>query len=95
MKLARVIGNVVATRKHCCFKGHKILIVQPVDENGEDTGQSFLSCDTVNSGPGDLVLVQQEGNTARELLGTHKDPFHSVIVGIVDSVSIDRERRKI
>ncbi len=94
MKLARVIGNVVATRKHPCFKGHKIMIVQPVDENGEDTAQSFLSCDTVNAGPGDLVLVQQEGNSARELLGTSKDPFHSVIVGIVDSVSIDRQGRK-
>ena len=94
MKLARVIGNVVATRKHACFKGHKIMIVQPVDENGEDISQSFLSCDTVNAGPGDLVLVQQEGNTARELLGTRNDPFHSVIVGIVDEVSVDRERKK-
>jgi len=94
MKLARVIGNVVATRKHDCFQGHKILMVQPVDEYGEDSGPSFLSCDTVNAGPGDLVLVQQEGNTARELLGTPQDPFHSVIVGIVDAVAIDREGKK-
>jgi microcompartment protein CcmK/EutM len=95
MKLARVIGHVVATRKHDCFKGHKLLIVQPVDENGQDTSSSFLSCDTVNAGPGDLVLVQQEGNTARELLGGRQDPFHSVIVGIVDEVAIDRELAKI
>jgi microcompartment protein CcmK/EutM len=95
MKLARIIGSVVASRKHDCFKGHKILIVQPVDENGEDNGPSFLSCDTVNAGPGDLVLVQQEGNTARQLLGTDKDPFHSVIVGVVDRVDIEREGRKI
>ncbi|MDD8011920.1 MAG: EutN/CcmL family microcompartment protein [Acidobacteriota bacterium] len=94
MKLARVIGNVVATRKHGSHKGHKLLIVQPVDENGEDTAHAFLSCDTVNAGPGDLVLVQQEGNTARELLGTRSDPFHSVIVGIVDKVSVDREPEK-
>lgn len=94
MKLARVIGNVVATRKHRCFQGQKILIVQPVDENGADSGPSFLSCDNANAGPGDLVLVEQEGNTARELLGTSKDPLHSVIVGIVDSVAVDREGRK-
>jgi ethanolamine utilization protein EutN len=86
MKLARVIGNVVATQKHPCFKGHKMLIVQPVDETGKDISQSFLSCDTVNSGPGDIVLVEQEGNAARQLLGTRDDPFHSVIVGIVDKV---------
>jgi microcompartment protein CcmK/EutM len=86
MKLARVIGNVVASRKHPCFIGHKMLIVQPVDENGNDTAPSFLACDTVNAGCGDLVLVQQEGNTARELLGTKQDPFHAVIVGVVDKV---------
>jgi microcompartment protein CcmK/EutM len=86
MKLARVIGNVVATRKVPCYKGHKLLIVQPVDEHGNDTSQSFLSMDTVNAGPGDLVLVEQEGNTARQLLGTKDDPFHSVIVGVVDKV---------
>jgi microcompartment protein CcmK/EutM len=40
------------------------------------------------------VLVQQEGNTARELLGTRQDPFHSVIVGIVDAVAVDRDGEK-
>jgi ethanolamine utilization protein EutN len=94
MKLARVIGSVVATRKHPCFQGHKLLLVQPVDENGDDCGETFLSCDTVQAGPGDLVLVQQEGNTARELLGTRQDPFHSVIVGIVDAVAVDPRGEK-
>lgn len=93
MKLARVVGSVTATRKHPCFKGHKMLIVQPVDPSGKDVSGSFLSCDTVNAGPGDVVLVQQEGNTARQLLGTPKDPFHSVIVGIVDKVYTDEETK--
>lgn len=87
MILARVKGNIVSDHKFPCFKGHKIMIVQPVDENGDDIGSTFLSCDTVHAGSGDVVLVQQEGNTARELLGTSEDPFHSVIVGIVDTVS--------
>ena len=86
MRLARVIGNVVATCKVPCYKGHKLLIVQPVDENGNDISESILSMDTVNAGPGDLVLVEQEGNAARQLLGTIYDPFHSVIVGVVDKV---------
>lgn len=87
MILTRVKGNVVATVKHPCFIGHKVLIVQPIDANGNDIGKSFLSCDTVHAGPGDVVLVQQEGNSARELLGTKDDPFHSVIVGIVDKIA--------
>lgn len=91
MKLCRVIGNVVATRKYPCYKGHKVLIVQPVDECGNDIGQSFLSCDIVDAGPGDIVLVEQEGNAARELLGTMADPFHSVIAGVVDKVYIKEE----
>ncbi|MCK4608988.1 MAG: EutN/CcmL family microcompartment protein [Gammaproteobacteria bacterium] len=86
MILARVKGNVVATVKHDCYKGQRLLIVQPVNDKGDDIGASFLACDTVQAGPGDVVLVQREGNTARQLLGTKKDPFHSVIVGIVDNV---------
>jgi microcompartment protein CcmK/EutM len=88
MKLCRVIGNVVATRKDPSYKGHKFMIVQPIDEEGNDISQAFLSCDTANAGPGDVVLVEQEGNTARQLLGTMDDPFHSVIVGVVDKVTI-------
>lgn len=91
MKLARVIGNVVATRKDPSFKGHRVLIVQPVDEFGNDISSSFLSMDTVAAGPGDVVLVEQEGNAARQLLGTQDDPFHSVIVGVVDQVATRKE----
>ncbi len=87
MILARVVGNVTASHKHPSYKGHKCMIVQPIDEDGKDTKSSFLSFDTVSAGPGDVVLVQQEGNTARQLLGTQDEPFHSVIVGIVDRVS--------
>jgi microcompartment protein CcmK/EutM len=68
-----------------------VLIVQPVDESGNDIGQSFLSCDIVHAGPGDIVLVEQEGNAARQLLGTMADPFHSVIAGVVDKVYIKEE----
>ena len=88
MKLCRIAGNVVATVKDPSFTGLKVMIVQPVDKDGNDVSSSFLSYDTVNAGPGDLVLVEQEGNTARQLLGTNDDPFHSVIVGIVDTVNV-------
>lgn len=92
MILARVVGNIVASHKYPCYQGKKILIVQPVDENGQDISRSFLSCDTVNAGPGDLVLVSQEGNLARQLLGTTKDPFHSVILGVVDKIYTREEK---
>jgi len=87
MILARVIGNVVATAKHPAYAGHKMMIVQPVDNEGSDIGTAFLACDAVQAGAGDVVMVQQEGNSARQLLGNKDDPFHSVICGIVDQVS--------
>lgn len=87
MILARVLGNVVATEKYPSFKGQTLLMVKPIDEKGNDMGETFLSCDSVQAGPGDVVLVEQEGNCAREILGTPEDPFHSVIVGVVDKVT--------
>lgn len=88
MILGRVTGHVVASEKHPSYIGHKLLSIQPVDGNGNDKGKIILSMDSgLGVGPGDVVLVQQEGNTARQLLGTKKDPFHSVIVGIVDKVN--------
>lgn len=89
MILARIKGNVVATVKYPCFAGHRLLIAQPIDEHGNDKGDSFLACDHVQAAPGDVVLIEREGNTARQLLGTPDDPFHSVIVGIVDKVNTD------
>lgn len=93
MILARVKGNVVATIKHPCFTGHRLLIVQPINENGDDKGDSFLACDAALAGPGDVVLVEREGNTARQLLGTPDDPFHSVIVGVVDRVVLNDNKK--
>ncbi|MBU0505594.1 MAG: EutN/CcmL family microcompartment protein [bacterium] len=87
MILCRVLGNVVATQKQPAYHGHKMLIVQPVDEEGNDKGESFLSFDSVQAGAGDVVLVEQEGNCARQILGTKEDPFHSVICGVVDKVN--------
>lgn len=90
MILARVKGNVVASYQYPCFDGQKIMIVQPIDANGNDKGKTFLSCDSVQAGPGDVVLVEQEGNCAREILGSMKDPYHSVIMGIVDKVTTEK-----
>ena len=86
MILCKVLGNVVSSAKHRAHQGTKLMVVQPVDEHGANIGTSFLSHDHVQAGPGDLVLVEQEGNSARQLLGTKDDPFHSVIVAIVDEV---------
>ena len=87
MILCRVIGNAVATVKHPCFEGKSVLVCQPVAMDGRSPkGRSFLSVDSVQAGPGDLVLVAREGNCARQVLGRDEDPLHSVILGVVDDL---------
>jgi ethanolamine utilization protein EutN len=88
VKLCRVTGNVVATVKHPTYHGHKIMLVQPLDEQRRDAGEVFIAVDLVQAGPGDTVLVMQEGNGVRQLLKVQKLPIRSVIVGIVDAVEL-------
>lgn len=87
MILCRVIGNAISTIKDPCFNGHSVMVCQPVDTSGKPKGRSFLSVDSVQAGPGDLVLCAREGNTARQILANLDEvPHHSVILGIVDEV---------
>jgi microcompartment protein CcmK/EutM len=82
---------VVSTAKHPEYHAKKLLVVQPVDENGADKGTSFLAVDTVQAGRGDTVLVMSEGNGVRQILKRPKEaaiPIRSLIVGIVDHVEV-------
>jgi microcompartment protein CcmK/EutM len=89
MILCRVIGNAVSTIKHPCYEGRKVMVVQPVQtDTHSPLGREFLAIDSVQAGPGDLVLAAREGNTARQILGNDNDPLHAVIVGIVDEVQV-------
>lgn len=93
MILCRVVGNAVSTIKHESYTGHRVMVCVPVQPDGETPrGGEFLSVDSVQAGPGDLVLVAREGNAARQVLGTANDPFHSVIMGIVDLVHTPVDR---
>jgi microcompartment protein CcmK/EutM len=89
MILAKVIGNVVSTVKEKGYESKKVLIVQPVDAAGKAKGSSFLALDAVQAGAGDTVLVLEEGGSTRAVF---KEPenftIKSVIVGIVDEVSM-------
>ena len=87
MILAKVKGTVTATLKHPAYIGKKVLVVQPIEHTTmKDKGGSFLAVDSVQAGVGDTVLVAREGSTARQILGKDTDPFHSVILGIVDEI---------
>ena len=90
MILARVVGNVVATQKHDKFSGSKLLLVQPIDLDGEDEGDEILAVDSVGAGAGETVLVVIEGRSASQTMGLSQAPANAAIVGIVDHFDIDR-----
>ena len=89
MYLARVMGTVVATRKDDRLEGFKLLVVQPVDPAGIDTGTPVVAVDTVSAGFTETVLVVT-GSSARMTSRTRDCPVDAAIVGIVDTVAVDR-----
>ena len=91
MTLGRVIGTVVSTVKLEALSGYKILVVQPVDPQGEDLGAVTLALDSVQAGVGDTVLIIDEGNSSRMIVGDSMAPIRTMVVGIVDRVDVGGE----
>jgi microcompartment protein CcmK/EutM len=89
MIIGRVERTITATVKHPDFIGHKILLVRPVDKQGQHVGEHIIALDTVQAGVGDLVLVMREGTGVRQILNTKKAPIRSLIVGIIDQLDIE------
>lgn len=89
MYVGKVSGTVVSTIKHSLFDGRKLLLVDRLDPTGRPTGKYDIAVDVVQAGVGDLVLVLDEGNSARQIIGQENAPIRAVIVGIVDEVSVE------
>ena len=89
MLLAKVKGNVVATQKNVNLKGHKLLLVHPIDLEGNYLGEKdIIAIDLIGSGIGDTVIVTQEGAAVVQILGHKKAPVHSIIVANVDEINL-------
>ena len=90
MILGRVCGTVVSTVQHPFYQGRKQLIVRACTPDGAFDGDRYVvAIDLVGAGVGETVLVEDEGNSARQLLDAENAPVRSVIVGIVDEVTDD------
>lgn len=90
MILGRVVGNIVATRKDPRLEGYKLLVVKPVAPDGKEESGYVIAVDTVQAGNSELVLVVS-GSSARLAEGCKDRPVDAAIVGIVDSVSLDKK----
>jgi ethanolamine utilization protein EutN len=83
MHLARVIGDVVATRKDDNLVGLKLLIVQPLTPDRQPTGRALVAVDAVGAGVGEEVFFVR-GKEASFPFYPVEAPVDAGIVGIVD-----------
>jgi ethanolamine utilization protein EutN len=84
MLLARVEGNLVATRKHPSFEGWRLVICQPISQDGSPEGVPQVAIDAHGAGMHERVIISSDGAAARKAVGDQKSPVRWSIVAIVD-----------
>ena len=90
MKIGMVVGAAVSTEKEPRLDESKLLLVKDADAAGKVSGDAYIAQDVVGAGPGEMVMVVT-GSTARIASGDGNKPVDAVIVGILDSLSVDDE----
>jgi microcompartment protein CcmK/EutM len=86
MFLADVVGTVVSPVQIPELDGEILLILRPVLPDGSPTSKTRIAVDRAQAGVGDRVLVLDEGNGARQIIGNPKAAIKTVIIGVVDYV---------
>jgi microcompartment protein CcmK/EutM len=86
VKLARVVGNVVSTINTRDFEDRTLLLCDLLGPDGAPTGGYQIAVDNIGAGAGEMVLLLDEGNGARQVLNAPGAPIRTVVIGIVDEV---------
>jgi len=89
MILGRISGSVVSTIHHPIVNGRKLLVAERLDAAGRPTGGYLIAVDAIGAGRGETVLIIDEGSGARQILDNDNAPVRSVVVGIVDEVTLE------
>jgi ethanolamine utilization protein EutN len=92
MKVGRVAGTVISTINIPLLDDHRLLLVDVEDVDGTPSGYT-IAVDVVDAGVGDVVLILDEGSSARQILGLEWGAIRAVVVGIVDELVVDGELR--
>lgn len=87
MDLARVVGRVVCTVKNDSLSGRKLLLVQPIDEQGRDHGKALVAIDAVGAGAGERVFYCTGREASFAFLPDHV-PTDASVVAIIDTIDL-------
>ncbi len=88
MKLGRIVGSVVSTRKDPSLESLKLMIVENISTSLEREGGYVVAVDSVGAGVGEVILYAT-GSSARLTAVTKDRPVDAVIMGIVDSFDLE------
>jgi carbon dioxide concentrating mechanism protein CcmL len=91
MQIARVCGTVVSTQKESSLTGVKFLVVQYIDDEGNTVPGYEVAADSVGAGVDEWVLVSR-GSAARQTPGLDGRPIDALVIGIIDTISVDNLR---
>ena len=92
MKLAKVLGTVVATEKDAKLQGFKFLMLGVWGHDNKPAGGSVVAVDAVGAGVGEMVLFAS-GSSARQTAATDQKPVDAVVMAIVDSWEIEGDEK--
>ena len=84
MQLGTVIGHATSTVKHPSLVGWRMVVVQQVGVNGQPEAEPVVAVDKLGSAAGSKVILNSDGEGARELIGDEKSPVRWFVIGIVD-----------
>ena len=87
MKLGKIVGTVVSTQKLEVLEGIKLLLVQPINEDGSDRGEVLVAMDAVQAGEGDTVFYESSKEAAQAFKEWFQ-PGDVAIFGIVDHIDL-------
>ena len=88
MKLGRIVGTVVSTRKDEKIESLKLYVVRDVSMALEDRDSFVIAADTVGAGVGEVVLYAS-GSSARQTRVTDARPVDAAVMAIVDTIDVD------
>jgi ethanolamine utilization protein EutN len=93
MQVAKVIGDVVITRKDETLTGITLLVLQPIGADGAPVGRTLVAADSVGAGVGETVFFVR-GKEASFPFYPNEAAVDAGVVGIVDHYDVEPEPRR-
>jgi len=87
MRLAKVIGQVVATVRSERLGMDKLALIKFIDQDGKEESPVMVAADRLGAGEGEWVLVVGGSSARMSIDSAGHTPVDLSIVGIIDEVT--------